>query len=200
MMQDAMWALYYHSIAGANETLGKQHKLCPKGSQSWCKWQKDQQNNTETYSQRKCLPAVFRSELKPHFERLSNDDLHKRYLKGLTQNQNESLNNVLWSKCPKCIFCGSCTFATAAAASVSQWNQAAAGAGCVLKKMGIKDFGVNTARGYRATNATRINNAANQSCNYYEEVGNWGQRQERNIHLEDLASTKFLIRYRRNKP
>eukprot|EP00795_Rhopilema_esculentum_P017784 gene17784-biopygen6622 len=55
----------------------------------------------------------------------------------------------------------------AASASVIQWNQGAAGAGCVLEEMGIEHFGVHTARGFRALNDTRIKNAGNQSRSSY---------------------------------
>ena len=44
-----------------------------------------------------------------------------------------------------------------------QYNQGAAGAGCVLEEMGIENFGAHTARGLRALNDTRIKNTVNQS-------------------------------------
>ena len=52
------------------------------------------------------LPAVFKYERKCLVDRLSNEMLLQRCLKGLTQNQNESLNNMLWSICSKRTFCG----------------------------------------------------------------------------------------------
>ena len=60
----------------------------------------------------KCLPFIFRGELKPIFARLSKELLHSCQ-KGLTRNQNESLNNVLWSKCSKRIFIGKDRFTLA---------------------------------------------------------------------------------------
>ena len=45
-------------------------------------------------------------ELSPIFDRLSNEDLLKRCLLGLTQNQNESLNGTLWTLIPKTLFLG----------------------------------------------------------------------------------------------
>ena len=106
-MKSAIWAIYYHSILGdQSELLDEQHRYCPKSSTSWCRYQADQINNTSTYNQSRCLPSVFRKELKSIFERLSDEKLLKRCLRGYTQNQNESLNNLLWSKCPKRIFYG----------------------------------------------------------------------------------------------
>ena len=37
-MQDAVWAIFYHTIKASNETVDVQHQYCPKGSKSWCKY------------------------------------------------------------------------------------------------------------------------------------------------------------------
>ena len=95
IMQDAIWAIFYHTIKASNETLDVQHQYCPKGSKSWCKYQLDVANGTNFYTQDNCLPPIFRKELKPLFTRLSSDELLKRCLKGVTQNQNEALNSIL---------------------------------------------------------------------------------------------------------
>ena len=104
IMQDAILAIFFHTIKAGNETLDVQHQYCPKGSKSWCKYQLDAANGTNFYTQDNCLPPIFRKELKPLFTRLSSDELLKRSLKGVTQNQNEALNSVLWKKCPKSVF------------------------------------------------------------------------------------------------
>ena len=54
----------------------------------------------------KRLPPVFKDELRPIFKSLTDDALLDRILMGLTQNQNECINSVLWSKCPKTKFVG----------------------------------------------------------------------------------------------
>ena len=118
IMQDAIWAIFYHTIKASNETLDVQHQYCPKGSKSWCKYQLDVANGTNFYTQDNCLPPIFRKELKPLFTRLSSDESLKRCLKGVTQNQNESLNSVLWKKCPKSVFCGKQKLSACAAQSV----------------------------------------------------------------------------------
>ena len=61
---------------------------------------------TKLYNEDNRLPEVFMAELDPIFQRLSKDDLLNRCLKGITQNQNEAANGILWSKCPKTKFCG----------------------------------------------------------------------------------------------
>ena len=42
--------------------------------------------------------------IEPIFRRLSSDDLLSKCLHGQTQNGNESLNNLMWTKCPKNTF------------------------------------------------------------------------------------------------
>ena len=85
-MTRAVWAIYYHCIKNDGESLEVQHRFCPEGESSWCKYQKDLMKKTNTYYQSKCLPSVFRDELRSIFERLSDRNLLQRCLKGLTQN------------------------------------------------------------------------------------------------------------------
>ena len=158
-MKKAIWAIFYHCIQGENEPDEVQHQFCPEGENSWCRFQRDRASHTATYDQRKCLPSVFRKELKPIFERLSGDELLSRCQKGLTQNQNEALNNVLWSKCPKRVFCGKQRLECCVASSVLQWNAGAGSAGNVLKRLGVLSLGSNTIKGYKSANEKRVKKA-----------------------------------------
>ena len=90
-MENAVWAIYYHCIIEKDEQLSEQHRLCPPGAESWCRYQLDIANGTSNYDQSRCLPPVFRSELLPLFTRLSKPELLQKCLKGLTQNQNDSI-------------------------------------------------------------------------------------------------------------
>ena len=101
-MKEAIWAIFGHMICNDNLTLEEQHNLCPNGKDSWCKYWSDNKN----YDESKRLPAVFIPEIRPIFKDLTNENLLNRCLRGLTQNQNEALNGVLWSKCPKYKFAG----------------------------------------------------------------------------------------------
>ena len=87
-MQTAVKAILYHSVH--NENREEQHQYCPKGKDSWCKFQKDEASGTDTYTSQKCLPAKFLRKLKPTFDDLSSTDLLSRCLEGYTQNANES--------------------------------------------------------------------------------------------------------------
>ena len=91
-MKDSIWPIFSHMISHDSDSLDDQHKFCPKGDDSWCKYWSDREN----YSEKNRLPAVFADLLKPVFVDLTKDELLKRCLLGLTQNQNKALNNILW--------------------------------------------------------------------------------------------------------
>jgi hypothetical protein len=99
-MKKNIIAILHHCCKG--KTLAQQHRFCPKGESSWCKWQQDVATGTKTYlSNEECLPEVFRDVLKPTFLVLSETSLLERCVLGATQNQNESLNGLVWARCPK---------------------------------------------------------------------------------------------------
>ena len=99
-MKNDIWAVFKHMICDDTLSLEEQHANCPRDT--WCKFW----TNPSQYDDSKRLPPVFVAELKPLFVRLSDSELLSRCLKGLTQNQNESINGILWSRCPKTKFCG----------------------------------------------------------------------------------------------
>jgi hypothetical protein len=104
-MQTSIKAIHNHMIK-SNASLDQQHQYCPKSGDTWCKYWKDKTNDTSTYNEDNRLPDLFMKELEPIFSRLSKGDLLNRCLKGMTQNQNEAANGMLWSRCPKTKFCG----------------------------------------------------------------------------------------------
>ena len=123
---NAIWAIYYHMLAGPpDETAEYQHKYCPTTETTWCMYQKDIINKTNFYNSYKCLPSIFRVELESIFTRLSSQQLMESCQRGLTQNQTESLSNMVWSLCPKRVFCGVLRYKTAVCNSIVTWNQGA---------------------------------------------------------------------------
>ena len=92
-MKESIKAVQCHMIVDETLPPEKQHQHCPKGKDTWCKFWLDKQRNTETYYNSKRLPEVFMKELQPIFKRLSDDELLSRCLKGITQNQNESVSS-----------------------------------------------------------------------------------------------------------
>ena len=101
----AILAIYHHMIMGPpEESVESQHSYCPNGDKNWCKYHKDKIFNRNIYDRSKCLPSVFRGEIDEIFTRLPSPDLLNACQRGLTHNQNESINNMIWSKCPKRVY------------------------------------------------------------------------------------------------
>ena len=110
--------------------------MCPRELESWCKYQADKQNNTTTYKDKAGLPAAARELIKPIFMDLSNDKLLKKCLHGKTQN-NESINNLIWTRCPKDVYVGCAVLERGTASAVINFNQGFQGMLKVFKELGI---------------------------------------------------------------
>ena len=83
------------------ESVESQYSYCPSDDKTWCKYHKDKILNTNIYDRSKYLPFVFPGELHEIFTRLSSPDRLNACQRGLTQNQNESINNMIGLKCQK---------------------------------------------------------------------------------------------------
>lgn len=101
-MKKAVWALYYH-VQSTDEN--PTHQLCPKDSETWCKYQKAVlEKKVYRHQDHFHLPEAVMLKIKPVFKSLSDPELLGKCLKGKSQNPNESLNNVIWSRIPKRTF------------------------------------------------------------------------------------------------
>ena len=157
---NAIWAIYYHSIIGPpEETLVEQHKYCPITDNTWCKYQKDILNNTANYNSLRCLPFIFRGELRFIFERLSSNELLLSCQKGLTQNPNESINGVVWSRCPKRLFCGRQRYTMSVCDAIAQFNEGAKGRKRLYKQLNL-DTSYNAFQGLQKQDQVRLRQAA----------------------------------------
>ena len=124
-------------IVDEDMSLKKQHRHCPKGKDTWCKFWADMHNKTNTYDNSKRLPAVFMKELDPIFKRLSDNALLSRCLQGFTQNQNESVNSQLWSRCSKTTFVGVRKVQIAVCETVAVFNTGAASKAVIMDLSGV---------------------------------------------------------------
>ena len=110
-MSDACWAVFYHSISTDSKP---RHYCCPKGKDSWCKFQRalacGQDVPTHHFRLRTCdgchttIPADFEEYLEPHWRSLCAPNLLEKCLLGATQNRNESFNSLVWLRAPKTKF------------------------------------------------------------------------------------------------
>ena len=165
----AVWAIFYHLILGSSyESLEAQHSYCPDGDDTWCKYKKDMLHGTTTYNRTKCLPFVFRGELKPIFEQLSSSDLLNSCKRGLTQNQNESLNNVLWTKCSKRVFIGKDRFTIAVCEAITAFNDGARSTKTLFEKLKL-ECGHNTIKALNVRNNIRLRNSRYKVSEKYQK-------------------------------
>jgi len=130
-MRRAIWAILYHS---ASSDENPQHDYCPEGETSWCGWQQDQAKGTDSYQHKSPLAPAVVEVIKPTFEALSANDLLDRCLEGANQNQNESLNSVVWGLCPKDSFVGLSSVETACALAVARFNDGAHTTANIMRK------------------------------------------------------------------
>ena len=81
--------------------------LLLEGPDSWCGFMKDKATSTNNFKHENGLPEEVIKEVKPIYQTLSDDSLLQKCLDGKTQNQNESLNGMMWERVPKGVFVGS---------------------------------------------------------------------------------------------
>ena len=98
----AIGAILWHCTDFKDESY--QHRYCPIGPESWCKWRQDQGNGVSKHKKNINLSQWIHSLLVPIFKDLRNDELLEKCLHGKTQNCNEALNHIMWTKFPKNIF------------------------------------------------------------------------------------------------
>ncbi|GFV02246.1 uncharacterized protein TNCV_3455691 [Trichonephila clavipes] len=99
-MQQAIWEIFLHMLSTDEKP---QHGFCPSDTDTWCKFKKAELLG-ETYHHKNSLPVDVVEAMRPVFRDLANPELLKKCLHGGTQNPNESVNNVIWSRVPKKTF------------------------------------------------------------------------------------------------
>lgn len=132
-MEKAVKALYYHNLSTEEKPL---HGLCPKGPNSWCKYNK-YQGSERVYTHNHSLPEAVMKTIKPIFRDLSTTELLKKCLHGRTQNQNESVNNVIWTRIPKNVFVEIFTLHFGAYDAIATYNKGNIVKCDVLQKLGV---------------------------------------------------------------
>ena len=129
-MQNDIMAVLYHSCNVPDET---RHQYCPPGKDSWCKFKRTGKFENKDHH----LDPVFLELLEPVFKRLSAQSLLRRCLPGFSQNSNESINSLVWSRAPKHKYHGPQRVEMAAMGAVLQFNEGASGKHLVMEKAGI---------------------------------------------------------------
>ena len=157
-MEKAVKAIWNHYASTEDTPL---HDYCPEGPDSWCKWQCDQANGTNTFSPKNVAPAVMQ-EILPTFEALWDRNLLQSVLEGLSQNNNEALNHLVWDISPKELFGGPETVLTACAIAVCLFNGGARTIQTMLRGLNLA-VGEHCMSGLTAIDKQRLYAAAEKS-------------------------------------
>ena len=102
-MKKAVEAVLFHCSEATS--LDSRHMMCPRTSESWCKYQADRINNTNTYKHKPGLPIIVKDATKRIFMDLYDIDLLKKCLHGETQNNNEGFKCHYMEKLPERCLC-----------------------------------------------------------------------------------------------
>lgn len=120
VMRKAVGAVLFHYSEAADSA--SRHQFCPATSTSWCKYQLKQLNGMTDYVEKPGLPIPLRKRLESIFRELSSPELLQKCLHGQTQNNNESLNGVIWKRCPKDIYIGRSVLEMSVSSAVISFN------------------------------------------------------------------------------
>lgn len=122
-MKQAVFATLSHC---KSTDVSPQHGKCPTGEESWCFFQKALAKNQPPPSHQEFIKTPLREDVVakvlPIYQRLGSTALLSRCVDGKTQNANEALHGVLWSKCPKTIFVCKSTLMMRVSEAICMYN------------------------------------------------------------------------------
>lgn len=155
-MREAVWAEYHHLISTNYVPL---HGLCPTGPETRCKFKKaEAEGELYDHSEHFLIPTPIIEEIRPIFQDLSHTDILRRCLHGGTQNANESLNSIIWSRVPKSTFVMKQSFEFGVNEAVACYNIGNIAKCQILKKLGFSP-GKNCIEVMRKADELRIKKA-----------------------------------------
>lgn len=160
-MQNAIWAIFFHSISLPDEP---HHERCG----DWCYYQKALKQHISPEEIKKLsphdppIPKEIAEKMLGLFKRLSDEELLKRCVRSRTQNANESLHSVLWRKIPKINFVSRKSLEIGAALAACEFNKGAGALCDTIKDMGFEP-GENAERLVCKTNQKRLSGASCRS-------------------------------------
>jgi hypothetical protein len=134
-MRNSVIAVLYHCTNFPYEVT--RHQFCLKGKNSWCKWQSDKVTGKTSYRQKINLPVAIMDEIKPIFQELSNPEMLRKCLHGMTQNCNESFNGFIWQRCPKASFTARKILEIAVYSSILNYNDGFNSLSYIFKMLGF---------------------------------------------------------------
>ncbi|KAJ4425603.1 hypothetical protein ANN_27799 [Periplaneta americana] len=104
-MKNAIYAILHHCRSTDEKP---DHRKCQKGEDSWCFFNRalarNERPGCHVDNVHNPLRGTIITKVIPEFQSLASNELLDRCLEGRTQNDNEALHSLIWSKCPKEVF------------------------------------------------------------------------------------------------
>ena len=169
-MQRATLAILYHKLSTDKKP---QHKYCP--SNSWCKYKN--RTGAAPFKHQKPLPAAVGQAILPLFQRLSEKTLLEKCVGGYTQNQNEALNNLIWSFCSKSGYAGAKTIESAVGMAICLFNNGYTAIQRIATRLGISP-GRNLTKFLSRLDTDRVK-GAERKASQAEQAARKKRRQQR---------------------
>ncbi|KAK7106560.1 hypothetical protein V1264_017799 [Littorina saxatilis] len=159
-MRSSIWSTLYHCMSTDERHF---HHRCPTSPDTWCFYQRALIAGTEPPSHNDAPSHTFLTpqvaeKMVPVFRRMSDEALLKRMQHGGTQNTNESLNNLVWLRCPKTVFMGKGRVDGATARAVTTFNEGAFEVTRVMNKLYV-DLTLSTLESLGKRDHRRISQA-----------------------------------------
>ena len=161
-MKKAVAAIIHHCSEA--ETIDLQHRFCPRTKDSWCRFQSDMITGKTTYKHKPLLPKIVADEIKHIFSYsdLGSEELLSKCLHEKTQNANESINNVIWTRCPKRVYVGRQILEIGVSSAVVNFNEGYKGISRLFDKVFL-DTGSLVKVGLKNRDRDRVNKMEKKS-------------------------------------
>ena len=140
----------------------ERHRYCPNNS--WCRYKKKIPCPDKPHH----LDPVFEKHLELIYDRLSDPALLARCLPGYTQNANESINALVWARCPKHKWHGRKRIEMATASATLQFSSGASAKHDVMVKAGLA-VGCHTRIESKRRDLERIGKAEKRISDQHKE-------------------------------
>ena len=135
-MKKGAWAVLFHNSDISEES--ERHKFCPRTRTSWCLWQSNKVTGETAYKTKLSLPLAIKAVLMPIYTDLTNETLLSKCLHRQTQNNNESLNALIWKRCPKDFFIGKKVLEISMNSAIIAFNDGSTAVDKVISAGGIE--------------------------------------------------------------
>ena len=166
-----------------------QYDKCPTGKDSWCSYNKALPTTGINIYKQDCDPLSqdVLAAIKPVYEDLSEDELLIRCLGGHTQNNNESLNQLMWKIAPKKWFGSNHIVEIAAYVGASVFNEGPATFLHFLHELGV-GVGPSAHHYVQSLSTERIDKANKKKLDQTKEART-RRKQELKEAMDNIVAT-----------